>query len=48
MNVAAGDRQCGPTAIKLPDWAERIPLIRASLGQIGAEFIDRRQIAELL
>ena len=47
MNVVAGDRQCGPTTIKLPDWAERIPLICAALGQIRTEFIDRRQIAEL-
>jgi len=32
---------------KLPDWAERIPSIRAALTNIAAEFIDRRQIAEL-
>jgi hypothetical protein len=47
MNVAVGDRQCGLTTIKLPDWAERIPLIRAALDEIGTELIDRRQIAEL-
>jgi hypothetical protein len=36
------------TAInKLPDWAERISLIRAALTKITAEFIDRRQIGEL-
>ena len=32
---------------KLPDWAERIPLIRAALTKITTEFIDRRQIGEL-
>ncbi len=32
---------------KLPDWAERIPLIRAALTNIATEFIDRRQIGEL-
>jgi len=41
MNVAVGDRQCGLTTIKLPDWAERIPLIRAALDEIGTELIDR-------
>jgi hypothetical protein len=30
----------------LPDWAERIPSIRAALTKI-TEFIDRRQIGEL-
>jgi len=32
---------------KLPDWAERIPLIRAALANIATEIIDRRQIGEL-
>jgi hypothetical protein len=32
---------------KLPDWAERIPSIRAALTKITTEFIDRRQIGEL-
>ena len=32
---------------KLPDWAERIPSIRAALTNITTEFIDRRQIGEL-
>ena len=32
---------------KLPDWAERIPLIRAALTKINTEVIDRRQIGEL-
>ncbi len=32
---------------KLPDWAERIPLIRAALTSIATEFIHRRQIGEL-
>jgi hypothetical protein len=32
---------------KLPDWAERIPLVRAALTNIATEFIDRRQIGEL-
>ena len=36
------------TAIsKLPDWAERIPLIRAALTKIPTELFDRRQIGEL-
>jgi hypothetical protein len=35
------------TMNKLPDWAERIPLIRAALTDIATEFIDRRQIGEL-
>ena len=33
--------------IKQPDWAERIPLIRAALRDITTEFIDRRQLGEL-
>jgi hypothetical protein len=32
---------------RLPDWAERIPLIRAALTQITTKFIDRGQIGEL-
>ena len=32
---------------KLPDWAERIPSIRAALTNITTEVIDRRQIGEL-
>ena len=32
---------------KLPDWAERIPSIRAALKNITTQVIDRRQIAEL-
>ena len=32
---------------RLPDWAERIPLIRAALTQITTKFIDRHQIGEL-
>jgi len=32
---------------KLPDWPDRIPLIRASLTKITTEFIDRRQVGEL-
>jgi hypothetical protein len=36
------------TAInKLPDWADRIPLIRAALTKIPTELFDRRQIGEL-
>ena len=31
----------------LPDWAERIPSIRAALTKITTELIDRRQIGEL-
>ena len=31
----------------LPDWAERIPSIRAELTKITTELIDRRQIGEL-
>ena len=33
--------------IKQPDWAERIPRIRAALSDITTEFIDRRQLGEL-
>ena len=47
MNVAASDSRCGLPTTKLPDWAERIPQIRAALSEIRTEFIDRRQIAEL-
>ena len=32
---------------KLPDWAERIPSIRAALKNITTQVIDQRQIAEL-
>jgi len=32
---------------QLPDWEERIPLIRAALTKITTEFIDQRQIGEL-
>jgi hypothetical protein len=32
---------------RLPDWAERIPLIRAALTNIATEIIDRRQVGEL-
>ena len=32
---------------KLPDWAERIPSIRAALKNITTQVIDRRQIGEL-
>ena len=32
---------------KLPDWADRIPLIRAALTKITAELIDRRQVGDL-
>jgi hypothetical protein len=31
----------------LPDWADRIPLIRAALTKIPTELFDRRQIGEL-
>ena len=31
----------------LPDWAERIPSIRAALTKIPTELFDRRQIGEL-
>jgi hypothetical protein len=31
----------------LPEWAERIPMIRAALTNITAQYIDRRQIGEL-
>ena len=31
----------------LPDWAERIPSIRAALTKIPTELFDRRQIEEL-
>ena len=36
-----------PPMIKQPDWAERIPRIRAALSDITTEFIDRRQLGEL-
>jgi len=36
-----------PPMIKQPDWAERIPRIRAALSDIATEFIDRRQLGEL-
>jgi hypothetical protein len=32
---------------KLPDWAERIPLIRTALTKVTTEVIDQRQIGEL-
>lgn len=32
---------------KLPDWADRIPRIRAALSEITTPFINRRQLAEL-
>ena len=32
---------------KLPAWANRIPLIRASLREITSAFIDRRQLGQL-
>lgn len=47
VNVGTGNARRGPLETKLPAWAERIPLIRAALNDITAEFIDRRQIAEL-
>lgn len=33
--------------VALPDWANRIPLIRAALSNITTRYIDRRQIGEL-
>jgi hypothetical protein len=36
-----------PLMTKQPDWAKRIPLIRAALSDITSEFIDRRQLGEL-
>lgn len=47
MNVAARNRRNGPPTTKLPDWADRLPLIRAALTGLRTGFIDRRQIAEL-
>jgi hypothetical protein len=32
---------------KLPNWAERIPSIRAALKNITTQVVDRRQIGEL-
>jgi hypothetical protein len=46
MNVGTRNARRQPLT-KLPDWAERIPLIRAALSDITKEFIDRRQIAVL-
>jgi hypothetical protein len=36
-----------PLMTKQPDWAKRIPLIRAALSDITSQFIDRRQLGEL-
>jgi hypothetical protein len=48
MGASAPETLTGMMAMdKLPDWAERIPLIRAALTKITTEVIDRRQIGEL-
>jgi hypothetical protein len=47
VSVGATNARREPPKTKLPDWAERIALIRAALSDITTEFIDRRQIAEL-
>ncbi len=47
VNVGTGNARRGPLATKLPTWAERMPLIRAALNDMSAEFVDRRQIAAL-
>jgi hypothetical protein len=35
------------TEVRLPAWADRMPLIRAALKNIATQFIDRGQIGEL-
>ena len=47
VSVGATNARREPPKTKLPDWAERIALIRAALSDITTDFIDRRQIAEL-
>ena len=36
-----------PAMIKLPDWAGRIPEIRAELSSVTTKYIDRRQLERL-